>query len=195
MTPYQAPEATGSPESLDNQVPSSKPKVFGIIHIIYSVLGGLRSLVMISIFFLFPAFVGKMQEAADEEGLDLEALRQVWDILDDWIIIEGVICLVLSIVLLVAGIGLLKRKAWSRVTSIAWAVSRILLTIAGLIYMLPKTQQIQEMAESMEGQPMPGSSGMGQTLSDIPSIIMVIAYPVVTLIFMFGADMKNALKR
>ncbi|SHK12942.1 hypothetical protein SAMN02745181_3342 [Rubritalea squalenifaciens DSM 18772] len=195
MTPYQAPEAAGSSDLTANEVPSEQPKVFGIIHIVYSVLGGLKSLAFLGVYFAMGALMGQMKEGLKEEGIDFEVFKQIWDIMGRWMLIEGVVCLVLGIILFIAGIGLLKRKMWGRNLSIVWAASRIVLLIASLVVMLPHQNELQELSQQMNGQEVSGMGGMQQSMGNLPSIIMVLAYPVVTLIFMFGSTMKNALRK
>lgn len=102
---------------------SSWPTVIGIIAITLGGLGTLSGLWGA----LSPIYMRAMSAAMPTSQRAAFDLMQNWQ---TWTVVASLLGTVLAVVLLVAGIGLLKRAAWARPTCQIWAVLKMLLAVA-----------------------------------------------------------------
>jgi hypothetical protein len=128
--------------------PAKWPKVVGVINIVLASLGlicyGCGSLNTI----LSPFFVGMIPEGqrpVTAQGAQL-AIQ----------IVQQCVATALSVWLLIAGIGLVKRRAWARAHCIGWSVVKIILallsTLMGALFAQQIVQQINDQL-SQRGTP------------------------------------------
>lgn len=115
MSPYQVSESGLTAPNHDNQqvVPTSIPKVFGILNIVYAIIGIVFSLVVMAFSLAAGALFAKVSE--DIGGSEADQLSEMGSAFDEmrWAVFLDVgIKIGLGIALLMAGIGLLKRRLW-----------------------------------------------------------------------------------
>lgn len=100
---------------------------------------------------------------------------------------------VACIVLLAAGVGLLKFREWGRKLSIGYAVYGIVSCITGmvvnLLYLIPPTLQEASQKQGPESTVMVVVA-FGVTLTSVISLI----YPIILLVFMMRPWMKAAFR-
>lgn len=180
--PYRSPAAPAAAS------PPSRPAsliVFGILNILFGVLGLCGTAASSAMFFMTlprdPAMPNPMLDLLDSNPT-FRLFMQVT------IVLGGVA----SLVLLVAGIGLLLTKAWGRTLSVGYAwyaiVSAIVGTIVQWIYV------VQPMLAAVKGAEGPAAMGaMGGVVGGLLGGLFALAYPIVLLVFMNRAVVRAAL--
>ena len=98
----------------------------------------------------------------------------------------GVLGFIFNIILIVSGIGLLKRRNWGRTLSNVYAVIAIIQAIGTLVLNLVFLPEA--MAE------MPGAeNNPGQAIGNIVGGVVALIYPILLLIFLNKPEVKSAL--
>ncbi len=128
------------------------PRVLGIVAIVFGslgVLGGCMGL-------LFPILQSVFEDAVSKGGgPDIFGTMQGWQ---GWTLAGSVLGMVISVLLIVEGIGLLRRRPWSIRLGYCWAVLKITFVLVNSIvgYFIQRDIQqamFQEFAN--QGTPMP----------------------------------------
>jgi len=189
-SPYTSPQAQQQqqPPFPPQQIRSSVPKVFGILHIIYAVFG---------IIFGLMAFASK----AIVEGIQLNAgsndpaVTKIMDALDNVLFygyIDAAVKIILGIVLLIAGIKLLKYQASGLKLSNMWSISRVIwyVIITAMSYSATKAYQEVIFEANPEAAAMMKNFGAaGQILG----FLIIAAYPIVSYIVLNKPNVKKDL--
>lgn len=192
QSPYQSPGAEQSAPPPEQR--SGVPKVFGILHIIYAALGGLLGLFGLGGGALMKAMFQEVTKVAREEGQDISKVTDALDSLMTISMIQSVVAIVFAVLLLVAGIKLLKYQESGRKLSNIWAISRMVVAIP-LAFMAISAQatlqeEIQNLSQETSGIDMSALAGVGGLIG----IVLVCIYPVLSLIFVNKEQSKAALK-
>ena len=205
-SPYQSPQSHMSP-----QPPADIPdvmvrepgaiKVFGVFHLViagYGIIMGLFSLV--STLFL-QEFTQKLTSASRPSGPsapDQEmAMMSYMNELKPFTYGSIAFSFILATMLIIAGIGLIKGREKGRVMSIRYAWTSLGMKLVTFIFtiavVIPATKRMTDTLY----QGLPG--GLGNTMgsfmqySQLLTIIMTCAYPIVVLIIMKGQKIKEYL--
>ncbi len=166
--------------------PSAWPKVIGIIAIVLGAAGFLGGLYGA----LSPLFLEAMLKVMPPGQ---EAILEVARDFAVWTVASSLVGVVVAVVLLVAGIGLVRRRQWSVGTVRAWAVIKVLLVIATSVlgYMVAQAQ-FAAMSQAQAGAaPMPAD--FGRLLSMFAVVIGLVwgwALPVFVLIWFARSKVK-----
>ena len=170
--------------------PSSWPMVIGVIATILgslAVLGGCFGLVSSLFLDQFMSLVPQSEAAEMTSALD--GLKPA-------LIISGALTMVLAIVLLIGGIGLLRRRAWGRSTCLTWAGLKMVLVVGNsVLSYIVQQAQFQAMAEdpNMAGN-MPGFlPALMQAMGAVGLVIGLIwgwALPIFMLIWFSRRKIK-----
>ena len=194
---YSAPQQ--NPEQLHQQqhpqhpyqgqpLRSAAPKVFGILHIIYAAIGIVGALIGLGAGAL-------MNSARDQAGVDKEQLDSLLAGMDDYLrysYIDAGVKVVFGVILLIAGIKLLKyQKSGLKLTNL-WGVTRILWMIAYTALSYPALKQFQESLTALNPEAMKIQSSMN-TVSMIIGIAVISIYPIVSMILLNRASVKKDL--
>lgn len=165
QVPFVPPTAPGAFQPQPRR--SSWPTVIGVIAIVFGV-GGMLMGCWTSVFPLFTDFFAEFFEKNMPAGQPnpLEFAGQF----ETWSVIHGVAMLIVAAILLVAGIGLVRRRSSSIDTCRLWSVLKILLTIEACFF-TAATQRVQ--FEAMQSQA-PGTMPFGDDFTS-----MIIAATVV----------------
>lgn len=175
------------------QQPSAWPKVIGVITIIFGSLailqgcvGAVSSLFMSSLSAIVPAEQAAVYDAMED--------------LKPWMIIGAVLALGLGILLLVAGIGLVRRRAWSPTACMVWAGIKMVFvvgyTILGDMAQQAQFEAMQEMMQQDPNMPaaMPAMMGSFMQVFGVFTIVLGIlwgwALPVFLLIWFARSKIK-----
>ncbi len=173
--------------------PSAWPMVIGVIAIIFGSLailqgcfGAVSSLFMSSLSAIVPAEQATVYDA-------MEGLKP-------WMIIGAVLALALGILLLVAGIGLVRRRAWSPTACMAWAGIKMVFVVGYTILGdMARQTQFEAMQEMMQQDPnmpagMPAMMGSFFQVFGVFAIVLGIlwgwALPVFLLIWFSRKKIK-----
>jgi hypothetical protein len=180
--PYRPPVAPAAAS------PSSRPAsliVFGILNILFGVLGLCGTAGSSVIFFMDlprdPAIPNPM--------LDLIASNPTFRLFMQVTFVLGGLA---SLVLLVAGVGLLLTKAWGRTLSVGYAWYAIVAGIVGLL--VNWVYVMQPTLAAMKGAEGPAAIGaIGGLVGGLIGGLVSLAYPVVLLAFMNRTALRAAL--
>ena len=161
------------------------PKTLGIICIVFGALGIMHGCFGVISLFVTDWFTTLVPQQQAEMMDSMEPFKP-------WLITSGIMTLVLAIVLLIAGIGIVGRKVWSRNTVLIWSGTKMAFVIANSIlsYMVQKANY-EEMQEMMASDPnaVAAMSILGQIMMWVGMftiVIMIIwgwALPVFTIIW------------
>lgn len=191
-SPYEVSQSGMSappPPEQGAVVPTSIPKVFGIIHIIYAVLGVLGALMGLAGMMLLKTLASK----AGDDVQELDAMVEAFDEFAVYAYVDATLKIILGIVLLVAGIGLLKKKLWAQKASLFWAVTRIVVVVGLTIITLGPTQKFQEKVNQAGGAEQEQFQQMAQGMGNVIGVLFVCIYPVLCLIFLTKKNVRDAL--
>jgi hypothetical protein len=199
--------------------------VLGILHMVFGSLGLICNLCGMA--GMGAIYFGANEIYKQASATEKKELEEIWQQLNDnvpgfivYLFADLIGSMLLGLVLLIAGIGLLRVKPWARQLSIIWAVVRVIVVVATLIYTVavvnPGTQKFgKDMEQWMEkmqkrqqrpGQPAPAKSpfgsGMGGTgnpaLDNMMSFVgagISAAYAIVVLVLMLKPSTGHAFAR
>jgi hypothetical protein len=188
--------------------PKKKPPVitvFGILNIIFGGLGLLGAICGGLATFAFA------QVTMPGPGNPPNPIKDMLEYMDKhaplyttYMIFEIVIGLIMAVILIVAGIGLLKVRPWARWLSIAYAGVRLVLILVGLVLailifnpVLADWQADYNKRAVPAGTPPPPSLGSGATnnISAALGSILGAAYSIALLVVMFLPNVRAAFAR
>lgn len=193
--PYQAPETDVTNYDSEALLPSATskiPKVFGILHIIYAVIGGIGGLVIIFTPRSFKSTLTSLQQYVKERE---ESVASSSNAYSEWEIIatvDGTIRIILAVVLLIAGIHLLQQKSSGVTFTRLWAVTRMIVAVP-LVYLTLRTQL--EMMSILESIEFPIGMRGTKAISAVFEIIILCIYPLINLIILSRPSVKNSLSK
>jgi hypothetical protein len=170
--PHQPPSA----RPVHAEPPRAKPVsliVFGILNIVFGALGFCGTIGSAAILFL-PAQAmqnNPMYEVMQEN----EGYRM-------FLAVGSVIGVVMSIVLIVAGIGLIKAANWARLTSIGYAVFTLVYGVIGIV--ANYIYLVQPMIEQHKPNDPQTAGAISGAIGGLFGSAVGLIYPVVLFIFM-----------
>jgi hypothetical protein len=157
---------------MTSQTVPTSVKVFGILHCIFGTLGlvlGAASMTQVE------------QSLAVFKSVGLNS-----GILEGWLRFSAYLSPLMSLILLILGIGLLIKKPWGRSGSIIYSYAGIGLTVIGVI--------ITAIGFSSSGAG--GGPGLvGALVGSIFGGIISVIYPILTIVFMRRPNVREALER
>ncbi|MBT8038286.1 MAG: hypothetical protein KJO21_12155 [Verrucomicrobiae bacterium] len=107
--------------------------------------------------------------------------------------IDAGLKVVLGLILLVAGVGLLKKKLWGQKMSLFWAVARIVAAGVMTVVTLGPTREFQEKVGQMDGGQQEQFQQMAQGVGSVMGVVFIAVYPVLCLIFLTKKKVKDRL--
>jgi hypothetical protein len=178
--------------------PSQWPTALGVVAIIFGILG----ILMYGCGGIIGNVVAPMF-ASQLEGMPVqEAQLQVMRRFTVINLLSSLVATSLAVWLLVTGIGILRRRPWSRTSGLGWSVARMIYAVPATLlgYIVNRaTVQAMEQAAAESGDPMPkgifaimealGAIGMGCTL------VWSWALPVFMIVWFLRAPIKDELSR
>jgi len=189
-TPYQTPnsavEAT-PPSDHESGHRSAIPKVFGIIHLVFGVFGIIVLIITLgtSVF---------LQQVAENLPKDDPEFDQALSSINQISYLDSALGLIFAIVLIVAGVLLLKYKKSGRSLTVFYSIAAIIWAVLSPIinyskqYAVMRSQLAQgetEMDESTLAVIVIGSLSVGA--------IVALIYPILCLIFLNKEKVKQVL--
>ncbi len=176
-------------------------KTFGVLHLViagYGILMGVISLVGTVFFQGLSKSLATPRGVAGPSGADQEmAMTNYMNELQVFTYVSLAFSMVLAVLLILAGIGLLKGRESGRVMSLryAWAslVTKAITFAFTIAVVMPATKRMTETLY----QGMPGKMGdtMGSVVqySQLVTILITCIYPIVVLVVMKGQKIKEYL--
>lgn len=186
MSAVSVPEL---PPELTPEVPTSVPKVFGIIHICYASLGGIVAFMGVAGVY----FIQFLAQKGGDEFKEIRPIANAYDGITSYVLIDAGLSILLSVMLLVSGIGLLKRRAWAIKLSNFWSVSRIVAAVGIMIWGLAVMSDVQDQVTAgQSAQQQQFQEGL-QNVGNVFGIIVVCIYPIVSLVFLSKKRVRDAM--
>lgn len=206
MTPEQQP----TPESTDQAQPPRAlggPKVYGILSIIF---GGLTLLFSLSTGCM--AMAGKkgdlntwMVKGQANQAERAAAYQRFYDRTYPATVAQTMIYSLMSIALVLVGIGQLRYKRWARPASLIWGLVALLCVVAtvliGLLMVKPANRELfAEMQRLSAGTLDAAVNRMAGSMADNPwtlvgSVVFYAPYPVLLLIYFSKSAVRAAMDR
>ncbi len=195
-TPYQvshsgmSPVQESMPPEMYQQSETPVPKVFGILHLIYAVLGA-----GVAIMGVVSRVVMKMVvESGPKAGEQLKPVMQMWDNMAVYLYVDLAVKVVLGFILFIAGVGLLKRRAWSLKLSFVWSVSRIILVIVMTAWGMHEVAKNQHLLLELQPNSSNEMQQIGQYTGNLVGVVILCIYPIVSLIFLSRTKVRQLMK-
>ena len=171
--------------------PTSRwPTVIGIIAIVLGSLGALGG----GVGMFGPMFTGMIKEFVEDQPGTAATVVQ-FEVTAEWAtwnIVQSICGLAVGVVLILAGVGLLKRRGWGPKATISWAVLKMLLVIGASVggYGQAKTL-IDRMVDdpNMQGLPQ-GALSIGIVIGVGLNAVWGWALPVFMLIWFSRSKIK-----
>jgi hypothetical protein len=158
--------------------------IFGVLNIVFAVLGILGTLGSLALF--MPAMANS--------GNPIIKLIHDNPAYAAWLKVSIVFGLAGCVASLAAGIGLLKLLPWARTLSIVYAIYAIVMNIVGSVANYHfVVQPMLAQAHSSSGPDAAGA--MGGAIGGMLGGCFGMIYPILLLVFMLKADVKDAFKR
>lgn len=196
--PYQSTKTDSTPlASPVIEQPSSVPKVFGIIHLVYAGLGMIGGLMGLANPALAKFTTGPILEIAKKSGKSTEAYESAVAETARYAMMNGVVQIALAILLLIAGLNLIKYQLKGAKLSKIWALARIPLAIVFSFLSMDATKRMMTTQNELIGTGNPSMDNMMETMGTVGivfGILMVSVYPILTLIFLSRAKVMASLK-
>jgi len=176
-------------------LPPSRIKVFGVIHLVLAAYG-----VFVSGFGLLSAlfmdqFMKKFPFMAQAQGSDVEKYAELMKQIQPYSIMQAVFGIILAIMLLLAGLSLLKERDKGRSQSnlYAWTsiVFKVINLIVSILVIIPLTK-----AMTMSNLPTSGPDefnamlDLSLTIMPLISILFTFLYPIVVLIMLNARSVR-----
>ena len=174
-----------APGALNQGVQSSWPTVVGILSVVFGSMGtlagfcgGLGSL-----------FMGTMMSTFAKGNAQTQSMVDGMKAIMPYQLISCALTFIPGVILLISGIGTLRRRRWARRVSMLWVVVRLVLGGIGVFVGL-RTQQV--MQQHMGSMPSPSWASIFQGPAGmVIGLVWVSAYPIFILIWFNRAAIKK----
>ena len=191
-----------SPDMGDIPMPEpSAIKVFGIMHLVVAAYGLFTGVAGLIATLFMDGFSKVMTAGSSGSGpsgdAQAEAMVTYMSALKPFTLVTLCFGFVLTVMLIIAGVGLLRSRESGRLMSIRYAWTSIITKLITLVYTFTHVIPITKRFSDSMYQGMP--SGMGDTMSSIMqysqvfSILVTFTYPVVVLFVMKGDKIRQYL--
>jgi hypothetical protein len=165
------------------------PVVLGVLSIIFGSLTAVWSLGMLfmgSLFQRIGELTANLPGQTELQRAQLEAANESFAQIDWYMKLTGVLYLVMSVALVVVGVGLYRRRVWARRATVMWALAGIAFTVVNTIFQIawlqPHQREIQAAVFARHGVTPTLELGAGaQVTMAIVSLLMYSAFPTVLL--------------
>lgn len=203
-SPYQTPH-TQLPPQPPRDVPDvmlQEPgaiKVFGVLHLViagYGLLMGIISLVSTVFFQGLSKNLATPRGVAGPSGAEQEmAMMSYMNELKTYTYASLAFSFALAVMLIIAGIGLLKGREKGRVMSIRYAWASLAAKLIGIVMtvaiVMPATKRMTDTL--YQGMPGGMANTMGSVMqySQLFGILITCTYPIIVLVVMKGQKIKE----
>ena len=179
--------------AMETVIEPASIKVFGIFHLIIAGLGSIATifgLVMLQFSNQFSKLM-TMAPPGSSSGASSQQEKAVIQYLGEtrtYTYITSGFSIILAVMLIIAGIRLLKKRESGRVMSIryAWAsiAAKVITLVMMLTFMMPATTRYNEAMFSSIGSGMGSTMNVVTQISQLVGLAMTLIYPIVVLIMM-----------
>jgi hypothetical protein len=205
QSPYQAPASQTNaqpPQYVETMVPEPAAiRTFGVMHLVIAGLGILQTLYSVFSIVFMDQFAGMMTGGAPTRRTGMpdpsQVMMEMMDKLKWYTYLSMGVGVILIVMLIIAGIGLLKGRENGRVMSLRYAWTSIVTKVMALIYTIVVVVPLSK--QMMTGASAGGPPGMEEVmnivmpLAQIFGVLVTFTYPVIVLIVMNGRRVKDYL--
>jgi hypothetical protein len=167
------------------------PKVLGTLSIVFGALIAAwspLSLFMRSFMKSMTSLVSAMprQPGMRDPTIDMGAAQAIVEAQGSYVIVSSLVMLVMSVALIVIGIGLVKRRAWARRAAIAWSVVGLLILAAQctafFVHYQPLSEQVRDAYyRAHDVPPPPNVSSGASAVGAVTGWLIYASFPIVLL--------------
>lgn len=202
MSPYQSPQAQMEPDAVQSTNISAVPKVIGILHLVFGGIGIVMGVIgMVSA--VFKEQIEEMQFSTYPEEVRegmREAMQPIYET-QKWDVISGVGSLILAVLLIIAGLKLIKyRRQGRKVSNIYSGLSIVhkLFAIGIVIFVkAPVMKEVGASLEEMSGQSEVSMGAMMGPVAIISGIVMAVVmmvYPILSFLLLSKKQARDSLR-
>jgi len=179
--------------------PPTAIKVFGILHLIiagWGVIGGIWTVLMLLFFGDFLAWMNRLSGSKQPDSFQQSQLAYMQEIAWlNWLQLG--FSAVLIVLLLMAGVNLIKNRDRGRVLSVRYAWTSIGMKLAGLVLMvvfaLPAATRMNEAILGSTPQQFGNMMGAVTTVSSLIGMASTLIYPILVLFIINGQKVRDYL--
>jgi hypothetical protein len=165
------------------------PVVLGLLSIIFGTIVAVLSLLamgMGSFIEKLSQFAASVPGQSEMQRAQLEASQASFAHMTSYLVVSSVFYVVMSISLVVVGVGLYRRRAWGRRAAVGWAIVGLALVVASFVFTVawlqPHQLQWQREAYAARGLTPPFElAGAGGATLAFFGHLMYCAFPIVLL--------------
>jgi hypothetical protein len=165
------------------------PVVLGVLSIIFGSITAVTSFLALGLGPLFSKLAqltGSIAGQTATQRAQIEASQASFAHLTGYLMVSAAVFVVMSIALVVVGIGLYRRRAWARRATVAWALTGIVLVVANFIFSVawlqPHQRAWQHEVYAARGVTVPFELGAASQISiALFSMFLYCAFPAVLL--------------
>ena len=197
--PSQFADPSAVPPPLAGGPPPGSIKVFGILHLViagFGIIGGIWTVVTVLFFADFIAWTNRIGGGKQPDALQQAQIAYMDEIA--WITWLNLgFSVVLTVLLIIAGINLLRNRDKGRVVSIRYAWTSIGTKIVGLalmlVYAMPAASRMNEAILGDVGGQLGNAVGAVTTVSSIIGMASSLVYPILVLFIVNSEKVRNYL--
>ena len=170
------------------------PKVMGTLSIVFGSLTAAwspLSLFMRSFMKGMSSFVSAMprQPGMRDPAIDMGAAQAMLDAQGGYVAMNAIAFTLMSVALIVVGIGLVKRRQWARQAAIGWSIAALVLLVVQCIAYFTHFQAVWMHARDTyyaahDVPPPPTLSTQAQSFTAVISWMLYAIFPTVMLVLM-----------
>lgn len=130
---------------------------------------------------------------AEKSGQDISGFTESIDSIISASMIQSACSVVFAILLIIAGIQLVRYKAAGRKLSNIWAIARIVVAIPVTMMVMGAQTELQEEIQKLSGANAGLNMAAMMSAGGIIGILLISIYPVLSLIFVNQQKAKDSL--
>ncbi|MCU1281187.1 MAG: hypothetical protein JWM53_4733 [bacterium] len=165
------------------------PVVLGVLSIIFGSVTAVLSLLTLFIgpfFSKLSQFTANLPGQSEAQRAQMEAADASFAALAGYMKVSSAAFLIMSVALVIVGVGLYRRRAWARRAAVAWSLAGIVMVVVNFVFsvawMQPHQREVQHAIYAAHGVTPPFELGAGsQTALVFFSTLMYCAFPTVLL--------------
>lgn len=197
--PSQFADPSATPPPLAAGPPPGPIKVFGILHLVIAglgIFGGIWTALTVLYFADFIAWTNRMSGGKQADSLQQSQVAYMDEIA--WLTwLQLGFSVILIVLLIIAGINLLKTRDKGRVMSVRYAWTSIGMKIVGLglmlVYAMPAASRMNENMLQDVGVQAGQAMGAFTTISSIVGMASSLIYPILVLFIVNSEKVRNYL--
>jgi len=198
-SPYAAPLSVGVPPALTPE-PPPQVKVLGILHLVFGGIGGVWVLIAVAMKGVTESMYAAQEKAGGVQAEQARISRALTESMQSLTYFGYGVSSLLTVLLVLAGLGLLKRRrsglTWSNAYAWSAITLRLLTIVLFIVYALPKMNtMIEHLTAGGKSDPTFVSIMKGSMIGGVVvGPLFYCIYPVLVLILLNRDSVRKALQ-